>query len=397
MNYIGWVPTVTGHLSFSTIGTGSFPTRCWRREQGSRICVVQRRDLLDVLVPYAEGSEVAKYFREKLANLVVGISGRFWYVMDAVEADDGETVSGVIYMIPGAHNGAAVKQLKSWLANAPNLDGINELIGRVDSASCYSISFSLERGGKAKFSPRGNSSDHRGDDLRRLLVNQAFFFLKDNAHVHQHHHPTHDAITEVTELDETKLENDWVSETQFSLYRAIIRYKRFKNEKALFRAAGILAYAEAFDRNYGTEHSPAKRYHADALRESLAIGREEIKHFQGKALSISESFRGFFFAVFGLVAATGIFARLGGAKNIVVDDSIITIAAYVANKPWTVIGLTALLSFVWAFITHRIDPSEFILVRLSLRLLQGFRLRWTFLFNCVAVAVCMGIAYFFLR
>lgn len=394
MHFCGWVPTVTGHLSFTTLATGSFPSRCWRRECGKRFVAVQRRDLLDVLVPYAESVEVINYFREKLSNIVVGISGRFWYILDAVEAEDGETLKGIIHMVPATNNKPFVKQLKTWLANTGALSGVDQMMHSTKNASCYTVKFSLERGGKASLFPETNG---QGSELRHLLANQTFFFLKDISHVHQHHHPSHDAITEVCEISDKHSKEHWVTQTQFSLYRAIIRFKRFKNEKALFRAAGILAYAQSFDRRYGSENSPAKNYHVGELKESLAVGREEIKYFQGKTLSVSETLRGFFFAAFGLVAAAGIFARLSGKQDFEVDSSIIAIAEFVASKPWSAVGLTALASFVWAFATHRIDPSEVRFVRTSLRLIQGFQLRWAFLFQTFITLLLIILTYVLLR
>lgn len=393
MRFVGWVPTVTGHLSFTTLATGSFPTRCWRRERGDRLIALQRRDLLDVLVPYADSVEVVSYFREKLANIVIGISGRFWYVLDAREVDDGECLEGHIYMIPAAKNGDYIGALHSWLTSSVDLEGVDEFIAKTTDVSCYSVEFRLERGGKASLTP---SSSGEGEQLRRLLANQAFFFLKDICHVHQHHHPTHDAITEVAEIKSDDREPDWIAQTQYSLYRAIIRFKRFKNEKALFRAAGILAYARSFDRSYGKENSFSKKFNVDELKESLAIGREELRHFQGRSLSFSETLRNTFFAAFGLVAAAGIYARLGGKQDFDVDDSIITIAQYVASNPWKTAAFTFIASFLWAFRTHRIDASEFVFVRWVLRSVQGLRLRYAFLVHVAATFVFMLLCYLLL-
>lgn len=394
MHYIGWIPTVTGHLSFSTIATGSFPSRSWRREDGKRFVAAQRRDLLDVLVPYADSSEVARFFREKIANLVVGISGRFWYILDTEDVGDGERLSGTVHMVPATKNRNFVRCLRKNLADSDERKCIASIAQRSPEVSCYSVKVLIERQGKVTLSP---PKEDCGPELSELLANQVFYFLKDISHVHQHHHPSHDAITRVSRITDLEEEESWIAQTQFSLYRAIIRSKRFKNEKALFRAAGILAYAQSFDRAYGKPESPAKSFHVDELKESLAIGREAIAHFQGKALSLSETMRGFFFAAFGLIAATGIFARLGGAEEIEVDPSVIAIAHFVASSPWTAIGITALLSSGWAFFTHRIDPSEFRLVRMFLRLMQGYRLRWTFLFHVGATLLFICLSYLFLR
>ena len=391
--FVGWVPTVTGHLSFTTIATGHFPTRCWRRELGKRLVAVQRRDLLDVLILYADSSEVMRFFREKLANLIVGISGRFWYLLDARESDDGEMLYGSIHMVPAANNGEFVKSLRHWLAASGNLADLEKINPSLRKASCYSVKFSLERGGKVTITPDDGNGDRQ---LQHVLANQIFFFLKDISHVHQHHHPSHDAITEVTEISNAADESKWIAETQFCLYRAIIRFKRFRNEKALFRAAGILAYAQSFDRTYGKGASPAKRFNVDELKESLAVGREEITHFRNRWISLTETFRAFFFGLFGLIATAALFARLDGPKDFEVDPAWMQLAQFVASNPGTAVAFTILLSFVWAFRSHQLDPSEFRVLRLFLRLVQGVRLRWAIVFNILVTIFLIILSYLFL-
>lgn len=395
MHYIGWVPTVTGHLSFTTIGSGSFPAVCSRKDVDGTFFILQRRDLLDVLVPYAEGSEVASYFRELLANLVIGISGRFWFVLSAKPSTDGDRCSGQILMIPAANNRNKISKIRDWF-KSDNQAGAEDLLRACESVARYSADFELERAGKAEIRPKPDLGT-MGEELRLLLANQAFFFLKDISHVHQHHHRTHDAITEVTEFLDSQPDDLWVPQTQFSLYRAIIRYKRFKNEKALFRASGILAYAQSFDKAYGGSNTPAKRFHIEELERSLAVSREEIRHFDQKRLSVIETFRSFFFAAFGLVATAGIFARITGSTEIEVDKTVLWVAQFSAANPVSVLGVTALSALVWAIVTHRTDPADYRMVRLALRLLQGLRLRWTILFNVALTALFAWLAYLLLR
>ena len=68
MYYAGWVPTIIGRLSFTMIGRGMQPSRCWRNEDDAQFVVMQRRDLLDVLVPFTENSQFLGGVREFLSK-----------------------------------------------------------------------------------------------------------------------------------------------------------------------------------------------------------------------------------------------------------------------------------------------------------------------------------------
>ncbi|SLN23128.1 hypothetical protein ROJ8625_00920 [Roseivivax jejudonensis] len=398
-DYLGWVPTVTGNLSFTTIGTGSFPNRCVRKDIGRTVFVLQRRDLLDVLVPYSEGTDVAKFFREFLANHLIGISGNFWFVLELSVSDDGEESSGTVFVVPQAKNSDLIQRLKAWFKSDD--DSFNERLKRdTRESACWAVAVSIERPGKSGVSMLSDVGrvDGFGAHLEYVLANQAFYFLKDICHVHQHHHQTHDAITKLvpTAGYEAGAER-WVDETLFSLYRAIIRFKRYKNEKALFRAAGILAYAQSFYRAYGERSPSAKMFHVDELEKSLEVSREQIKHFDQKRYTSIETFRNFFFALAGLFTAAVFYARLDGSAEFEVHSGLIDVATFVASEPIRAIGYTLLLSCFWVMFTHKTDPADFVVVRTVNRLLQGFRLRWNTIFN-LAITIAFGlVAYLFMK
>jgi hypothetical protein len=81
------------------------------------------------------------------------------------------------------------------------------------------------------------------DVSARYLCNQAFFFLKDIAHVHRHHHHRSDTITAAYPSDRA---NSWVRETQYSIHRRVVALRRTPTPLNLYDALGIMAYMASF-------------------------------------------------------------------------------------------------------------------------------------------------------
>jgi hypothetical protein len=104
------------------------------------------------------------------------------------------------------------------------------------------------------------------------LASQAFFFLKDITHRHQHHEPARDTIVDLYHW----INNDetcWQRATYYSLIRSIIAQKRQKLGPTVGSALGILAYAGSFKRLVHDqacgEDFRLPEYNHDSLRASL--------------------------------------------------------------------------------------------------------------------------------
>jgi hypothetical protein len=388
MDYFGWVPTVTGNLSFTTLGNGSFPSRCSRLDTSKSFVIYQKRDLLDVLVPFADDIEVAKFFREKIANWILRISGQFSFVMVATPDEATQCCRGEIYIVAHATNNKALHRSQKLLRDSAGTDeDLAEFVSEVVKLCCYEAKFELQRQGRLKI-----SSSEQGQDstvVEYILVNQSFFFVKDISHGHQHHDPRHDAITQMTaDTDASGLA--WIRETQQALYRSIIRYKRFRNEKALFRASGILAYTQSFQKSYADDALAKETYHQSELEQSLAVTRSEIQHFDQKRLASIETFRNFFFALFGLAMSVTFLARLGTPPDIQVDGRIVKLAITLATNPLEAVGFTVLASVIWMVFTHQRDPADSEIMRWITRITQSLRLRY-YIFSNVIITAMLGI------
>ncbi|WP_297754659.1 hypothetical protein [uncultured Shimia sp.] len=108
---------------------------------------------------------------------------------------------------------------------------------------------------------------------QKLIASQAFFFLRDIAHVHQHHAPTTDTILDVTPVSDDS--HAWQRETLYSLYRWVIQQKRSKSPIAYLGAKGVLAYARAFEERHCTGMPPEfPNYLNQPTVRSIEAGQE---------------------------------------------------------------------------------------------------------------------------
>ena len=391
MHFSGWVPTVIGRLSFTAIGCGKHPSHCWKKEDGDRFVIMQCRDLLDVILPFAGNSVASGFLRELISKNIIGKSGRFLFVMTADISNDGENCFGYVYLVPVAENRKLRKKLRAWFRHDGDMSAWGaEYEESISKAAKYTAKYDLQRGGRAIISPQNSSHDSISERDQEHFANQVFFFLKDISHVHQHHDSTHDAITEVTKL-ESDQDEKWIHQTRNSLLRAIIRYKRFRNEKALFRSAGILAYLKSFQEIYKTSFTSTAGIHAELFEKSVRAAIDELKHIDSKIVSFVQIIFSVFFGLFGFIVSVSLISRLGDLDEIQVDEWIKFITKFSAQTPLFVLASAIFISIIVAAITHRINLTKIIFTYWLTRTLQSSRRRWF-----LAVCICMAAMFYWL-
>ncbi|MEL6753947.1 MAG: hypothetical protein AAFO57_07975, partial [Pseudomonadota bacterium] len=178
MRFAGWVPTVTGHLSFTTLGTGSYPSKPWKKVAGQKIWMMQRRDLLDVLLPYAEASYSVSSLREAIAKRVLRISGRFCFFIEGEIAQDGESLTGKIHLLHEIHDKDIYGRLKRWFGS---YDTAEDVVAGAADAAIHTLEFILERPGRVELISNQAGEADFDPELELTVANQSFFFLKDIA------------------------------------------------------------------------------------------------------------------------------------------------------------------------------------------------------------------------
>lgn len=296
----GWIPTVTGRLSFSAIGmTDGQPGRCVTSNisdgRSRYILCYQSRMLGDSVLPPA------------LAQWLFKLRGQMWFACVARAVQDSPTGSeklvGHVFLISNkkvwrSEVEAKIRteqfMLSDYRRNMPfNSKALKEyfnerycnLATSLAPLSDFSIAFEVARTGETiiRHDSTGTSSpgapgfphDKEGH-LLHVVIAQFFFFLKDIFHQHQHHDPKTDTILDIYRADGD--DHQWRRETLYALYRKIISYKRKNTERNLFSALGVLAYAQSFEKlsRLKCTQDDLPVYNTQSLEMSLQAARDEV-------------------------------------------------------------------------------------------------------------------------
>ncbi|WP_226377655.1 hypothetical protein [Citrifermentans bremense] len=229
--YKGWVPTVSGRLSFDVIGTGSHPNPpvCANIEDRSTRYVLcrQPRILLDNAI----------IFREKAALHLYKEVGKFQFICVGKSSNDPKDMeadlTGFVYIYDEDVWNAAIhrefeksqKILLSYLQVSSSksitsyfikeYETIRELLAK----HCYFyVPFVLNRNGVTQLTvtddcasnPSAPSITEDPDDhVEHSVCSQSFFFLKDILHNHQHHDPYTDTLSDIYLVKNDEDEYRW--------------------------------------------------------------------------------------------------------------------------------------------------------------------------------------------
>jgi hypothetical protein len=292
-SWTGWIPTVSGQLSFSIIGHSSAAANCTyvndllpeRRNEDTAarfIALHQFRTAPDYPYP----NWVTR-------RLFPGAAYDFFMVAETYEAAvqvnlprnaDGEprvgsianaqgVLSGKVYVLlhdkdkgQRAHNQAFILKLKEtmWRSDRNNFvatkDEIARILGEGREARIpmLSVEFSLFRTGEFRIWIEPGSTceeifGHLFETAVSILPNQVFYFVKDVVHRHYHHDGSSDQMLSLTRgsSDYAKNEIDWRRHTLWGLVRVVMQYRRTGRWPDLQKARGVAAYAEAFQHSFG--------------------------------------------------------------------------------------------------------------------------------------------------
>jgi hypothetical protein len=283
----GWIPNVAGRLSFSHIGQAKRPSPCETLNEddavGRAIICIQPRVLSDALVHPA-------YFR-----FIYNYDPRWVFVLTALSGAEGSDrigrIKGFIHIFtraswdePNQVESTEASQSSSDIEGSPRelpprtlLDNVVSEVessvippsGRaaklrdlvpalqveMNRAAVFVVKCEIDRVGIVKLAETSRHSNVEfassvseapaplDDKAARYLCNQAFFFLKDIAHVHRHHHHRSDTITAAYPKD---AKQSWIRETQYSIHRKIVTLRRTATPLNLYDALGIMAYMSSF-------------------------------------------------------------------------------------------------------------------------------------------------------
>lgn len=288
--WVGWIPTVSGHLSFSLIGTTGLGADHFvangdkPRLEGRVVLVRQRRRNRDfgywskiaakflkdtdqdfVLVAHTEPGarperdhETKKFVAiEDARGSLRGTILWFPYRYDAdlrndlqLALSDLAAEAQRIERLHGEENEAALGALEGWVRSRLTPITADVAVEDIEAQQvAYEFEFALFRTGEFRlWYARDNAAGNELDGIAR----QVFYFAKDIAHTHSHHEPESDQIVHLARTKPgrydtpEKCETYWRNETQWGLSRVFEQLHRASGIGAQRRSLGILAYADAF-------------------------------------------------------------------------------------------------------------------------------------------------------
>jgi hypothetical protein len=283
--FAAWVPTITGHLSFSFVGHGVNGCLAANSETTDafgkavrRVLVLQHRTMRDL--PYTRWPMAV--IRPWIAAdyLMIGVSSPA--ERPAIDSDghvsqkldEMGVLSGELIVLPYHEDrglrrearmllGALRRELARFSDAAPrgvpvDIDALDRSV-RDDLSKAegkgvrlIKANFSLHRTGEfrlrmtqtppLKGAPPGSKA---AATYEEILARQIYYFAKDVAHRHYHHEPSADNLLPLT-VAPANDDQTWRRETLWSLARAVLEVRRRDQLSDYKGAIGMLAYAEAF-------------------------------------------------------------------------------------------------------------------------------------------------------
>lgn len=292
LTFAGWVPTITGQLSFSLIGLGTNSGDCVtanvETHEGEatkapkrHVMVYQERGASDLPFPFA------KLIRPWVQThfIMVGSSApaarprldlptqnnRYQLLHDEIGV-----LRGKVYVVPGdqpADVDSFIGKLsirineierstpRGTICGGYDLKEEFELVpsaAREAGVALADCDFELYRSGelRLKFDPNAPAYAGARDDAAEEgsgapdafidgLSKQVYYFIKDVSHRHFHHDAKSDNILPAFQVLPGN-DDGWRRDSLWSLSRAVLEHRRRNLLREHKRALGILAYAESF-------------------------------------------------------------------------------------------------------------------------------------------------------
>lgn len=197
----GWIPTITGHLSFSTIGLGRNPKKLFKRfraADGTRYTVVsQKRRMTDAL--FGKLGDFVNWIRGREGYSVFVVFGKS-FAADGFDEMFGPCIE--FSMREYSALAARLDELKNGLSDQQFEEKFDELseffVERSGDRPGTVTAFSINRNGA--FLVEVPDEVELTDKGHRDIASQVYFFSRDICHIHQHHSPTSDTILDVTKV-----------------------------------------------------------------------------------------------------------------------------------------------------------------------------------------------------
>ncbi len=272
----GWVPTVSGRLSFSIAGESNSHGRVVHSHSlhlGSRFFVCyQKRYISDTTIPFLTYYPM---IREISDWLFFGRTGKFTFIAISKISQDREYIRGFVGFMPYQD-----WKKKTRDAFRARMDKVNDFgdteelyphfMEQLSQMACTS-KFIISRDGYVKIEI--SSIEQKAlDDFRdaqsleilyQHFASHVYFFIRELFHTHKYHGDSSDTILDI-------YSQKWKENIVHTLLRRITLLRRERSVFAAAKAKGILSYLESFlQLHCKDEKAGALRTDLSALSSSL--------------------------------------------------------------------------------------------------------------------------------
>lgn len=332
--WAGWIPTVSGQLSFSIIGHSSAAKNCaFVNEAHSgdetaapvrHLVLHQRRTAPDFPYPdfltkwFYPGSVydfvcVAQTEQAEIQVMLPRNAEGEPRVKSVPNAQG--VLKGKIHVLLHetqkalrTKNWASIQRLKAtiWQTDAENIAARSMVIARTLAGdnlppefghipSLLAADFELYRTGEFRLTIDQTKwlemiDEREIDEALKTIPNQIFYFMKDVVHRHYHHDGSSDQMLALTRLNGASAtdEINWRRSTLWGLVRVIMQYRRAGRWLDLQKAKGVIAYAEAFQHSFA--HCIRMPFGPLRFKPSSELGTYDFKHIRDSIeVSIAEN------------------------------------------------------------------------------------------------------------
>jgi hypothetical protein len=385
MNYRSWIPTVTGQLSFSVIGRTDWPSKCvsiasYSREQCAAI-YIQERYTHDFSFPFVGLNDriLDKLFRNFGLVGLDSYSGRHYFVciVDEPIRTNPEDLSGIkgrILCVPHyAGSKESIKRaMKSVAAAAPIQKRIENLERELQGLSLIECQFILYRTGEFLLEASSTNSNIDFEALPDKALDwyaaQAFYFMRDISHNHQHHQASSDLIIRLH-----KDSDSWARDVYYDMFRNIIHFKRIRTDFYITNASGLVAYSETFRNIFLKEDE--KTYFIENTLLSLETAKYELqidKVDKSNRISLLQAVT---FGFVGILVSISSLVQVGDAEfenSIVLSKTIKFLAVALIQNTMTSVVLCFFIILIFLNYSGYLAPENRPSARSTMKFFHGF-------------------------
>lgn len=433
--FFGWVPTVSGYLSFSVLGSASQPTPVTNANiadsQDRYILCYQKRPSTDAIFPLL--MNLLPRLREGDGDAVgMRRESALWFVClahcEKGRPDGDRALNGTVFIFEDSvWKEEAREKVSDEQNNLLALDNsscgvLRESFGRSYNTlnqvlSCESAiyaNFCLERNGILKLEVfdhgsgpnRENQVDIRGfnpkSDEASIadLASQIYFYIRDISHNHQHHDAKSDQLTTLypENSDDKSL---WLRRTYYHLMTHVIDRRRTRDHAALESALGMLTYAKilhdlavsSIDSEKTSEKFGKKSYKKEFLIKSIEAkisAMRENRKSSHDVRSFGLSGIAFFLS---LTAVNLSITNIGKSKDhhFYLDEFYVYLANFFMTHPY-IINAVAFSLFVF-YLTFRMSRKSGRFIRTLFRILVLSKKKWGVLIAFAIAAAFLSGAW----